>query len=597
MASTRYAPFVRGRQLATSSFHRQRTPAIASGVLALSFFAFGVGSAQADGGALDPAFAGTGMVSTPMPTALGDGTAVTLQGDGKIVIGGYLGSADRRYGQLALERYMPDGSRDASFGASGLVTTDIGGSDLDVINALAVQRDGKIVAAGDAGGLLALVRYDPNGALDSTFGEMGIASPSGSSAWTTGATAVALQPDGKIVVAGGSLARYNPDGSLDSSFGTNGVVTTGASGLALALQPDGKIVVGGFRRVGTGASSYAQFVVERYDSTGTRDLGFGFNGMVTTAIGDGDAYGRALALQPDGKILLAGGAVVHWQGVSALVRYTAGGALDSSFGDKGIVITAGDNLGYVSGANAVLLQKDGRIVTVGDGLEWSWGFGLARYLPDGMVDPTFGLGGIVTTTFGASTTASARAAALQPDGKIIAFGATWPSSPGPGPLTFALARYLTEQTHPLRLEKADGTGSGTVTSKPGGISCDSGCLEDAAQFADQSLVTLTARPVAGSAVSWKGACSGSGPVCTVTMSQAKRSVSVIFSRCVAPHVIGKRLAAAKRAIRRSHCALGRTRLQSSRAIPRGRVISQNPRRGTKLPAYTKINLVVSKGRT
>lgn len=231
-------------------------------------------------------------------------------------------------------------------------------------------------------------------------------------------------------------------------------------------------------------------------------------------------------------------------------------------------------------SGSVLLQPDGKVAVVGGEI--------ARYLPDGSVDPSFGVSGEVTAPFFLT------AGALQPDGKILGVGAVEASLPGTK-ISLALARYLVQDSHLLSLRRASGTGYGLITSQPFGIVCLNICTHDSAQFADQSVVTLTVHSTEGSAISWTGACKGSGRVCRVRMQQAARSVGVKFSRCLVPRLKGKRVAGARRAIRRAHCSVGRTRTRHSR-VAKGRVIAQHPARGANLPAGSKVSVVISSGR-
>ena len=301
------------------------------------------------------------------------------------------------------------GDLDPSFGAGGTVVTDFGASEL--VTALVLQADGKIVVAGNTGtstpslALNALVaRYNPDGLLDATFGTGGrvIADLSGNETLT----GLALQPDGKIVVGftgfvpGGTttfvVARLNPDGSFDPGFGTGGKVTTPIAGSvvrasALARQPDGKIVV-------TGRQD-ADLIVVRYTASGSLDPSFGTGGMVTTDLGGSGDEGNAVAVQPDGKILVGA--------FGALVRYQPGGSLDPTFGSSGILLT---------GVNALVLQPDGKIVLCAGSAD----LGLVRRNPDGSPDASFGIGGRVDTDLGGLE--SCGGLALQPDGKIVILG-------------------------------------------------------------------------------------------------------------------------------------------------------------------------------
>jgi len=587
-----------------------RSRGLAVAALALGVLTTQLGSAQADGGALDPAFGNGGVVITATPDSTAqenaDLTAVALQADGKIVAGGHVKPPPSHGTTFAVARYNSDGSLDSSFGTGGMVTTDFG-VDGEGVNGLAIQPDGKIIAAGEAGGVLALARYNPDGSLDPTFGSGGIPGTVESGVIAGGHEGVALQPDGKIVVAGGLqdmvVARYNADGSLDTSFGNAGVVSTPQSdfeyGTAVALTPDGKIIVAGSRSNSLPDSGPDRsFLVERLNSDGSPDASFGASGIATVTVAAWD-FGYSLALQPDGKVLVGGTSETGSQQALTFARLLPDGALDHSFGDQGVVTTTENGHHYLYIASSLLLQPDGKVVAAGDGSSTSGPgseFGLARYFPDGSLDSSFGADGVLTTAFGADSGIT-RAATLQPDGRIVVVGSSFSTTPPSDAISFTLARYLSEDSHSLSVQKALlATGSGTVASQPLGIACDVDCAGDVAQFADQSLVTLTADPVPGSAVSWTGACAGSGPVCTVTMQQAAERVHVRFSRCVVPRLKGKRAVAARTAIRHAHCSVGRTRTKHSRRVAKGRVISQHPAAGRNLPAGSKVTVVVSKGR-
>ncbi len=299
---------------------------------------------QAAPGDLDPSFGSGGIVITDFG---GNDTAfaLALQPDGKIVAAG-TSSGGGTGTNFALARHNPDGSPDASFGARGTVITDFISNGSDEVHALAIQPDGKIVVAGfvSQGFDFALARFGQDGSLDPTFGTGGKVisqSTSYGSLW-----AVALQPDGKIVVAGESnsrvaLARYNPDGSLDATFGGGGTVIGVGDGRAnaIALQPDGKIVVAGDSRsyyvdFADQLRTIKRFALARYNPDGSPDATFGLGGRSTTGFG-GDDIAFALALQPDGKIIVAG----ESNSRVALARYNSDGNLDATFGGGGTVIT------------------------------------------------------------------------------------------------------------------------------------------------------------------------------------------------------------------------------------------------------------------
>ena len=395
-------------------------------------------------GSLDVSFNSNGIVLTDIDTFGDSANAVAIQTDGKIVaVGTAFTTATLGY-DFALVRYNEDGSLDTNFGTGGKVTTDLGGS-LDSANAMAIQSDGKIIAAGrnydstGAGGL-ALVRYNTNGTLDTTFGTGGkVTTNLGTGDF---ALAVSLQSDDKIIVASSSyigfgLARYNTDGGLDTTFGTNGRVDTaiyttvpGYNSLSnIAIQADDKIVA-----IGTANPTY-DFALARYTVDGSLDTTFGTGGKVTTDIGGLD-FGHAVTIQKDGKIVAAGQGAASG---AAVTRYNEDGSLDMAFGTNGIVTTY--TTGSVENPSVVLIQGDGKIVTVGTGLIGgsSGIFSLARYNTDGTLDTSFDVDGKLTTVVGVGQNTLAYAAALQNDisgntVKIIAAG----TASG----DFALVRYL-----------------------------------------------------------------------------------------------------------------------------------------------------------
>jgi uncharacterized delta-60 repeat protein len=360
----------------------------------------------------------------------------------KIVAAGTDGS------DFALARYNRDGSLDTSFDGDGKVTTSVGNINLDIVNAIAIQQDGKIVAAGTMGFQdFAVARYNADGSLDTSFDGDGIVTTNFPSAQPFDqAFAVAIQADGKIVAAGETagccftfaLARYNTDGTLDTSFGNSGRVTTDFnlfsidSVSALAVQADGKIVAGGYGSFGLGGND--DFALARYNTDGSLDMSFGSGGRTTTDFGGGTISSvctsdRAndIVIQPDGKIVAAG--VTGFRAfcsTAAVARYNSDGSLDTSFGSGGKVTGSQEEV------KGLALQPDGKLVGVGTGYlpgGFCCAFVLGRYLQSGSLDPGFGQGGQVHTPLG-----SAADVVLQADGKIVAAGATG--------LAFAFARYL-----------------------------------------------------------------------------------------------------------------------------------------------------------
>ncbi|MBD8904893.1 hypothetical protein MBTS_22090, partial [Methylobacterium bullatum] len=306
--------------------------------------------------------AGTGKVLTPVGAdgSSDTGRSVTVQPDGKILVAGYgdgTGGTD-----FALVRYNADGSLDTGFGPDGtgkILTPAAPGTASDYGQSVALQTDGKIVVAGYGVGAgnrydFALVRYDADGSLDTTFGTGGkVLTPVGTGLSSDQGNSVTLQADGKILVAGygeGSegqdfaLLRYNADGSLDTGFGPDGtgkILTPISAGTAsdqgnsVTLQADGKIVV-----VGSGWGNGQDFAAVRYNTDGSLDTGFGPDGTgkILTPVGAGmsNDAGYSVTVQADGKIVVAGYGQGSGTGYDfALVRYNADGTLDTGFGPDG----------------------------------------------------------------------------------------------------------------------------------------------------------------------------------------------------------------------------------------------------------------------
>jgi uncharacterized delta-60 repeat protein len=340
------------------------------------------------------------------------------------------------------------GSLDRCFAATGKRSTQIGSRTR--ANAMAIQPDGKIVVAGDSdngrNADFALVRYNPNGSLDTSFDTDGKVTTDFGDGYDY-AVALKLQSDGKIVVAGHSisgttdfaLARYNTNGSLDNTFSTDGILTTDIGGgsnfaSALAIQNDGKIVVAGGTNFG--GNTDFDFVLARYTTTGDLDNTFDADGILTTAVGSSTDIIQAMAIQTDNKIVVAGYTVTG-DGTAdfVLARYGTTGILDNSFDFDGkltTAISAGSDY-----ATALAIQTDGKIVTSGYGNGNN--FALARYTTNGFMDNTFDLDGIVTTS-AIPYISDSRAMAIQSDGKIVVAGF---STNNGIKYDFGLARYTT----------------------------------------------------------------------------------------------------------------------------------------------------------
>ena len=308
------------------------------------------------------------------------------------------------------------GDLDTSFDGDGKRAIDFGGT--DAARAVLVQPNGRIVVAGDGGpaSSFCVARLRTNGALDATFGSAGkrVIDFGGANESTQGA---ALQPDGKIVLAGASdlrvaVARLNPKGSLDTTFSGDGKMTFSWGALSRAstvlVLPNGKILLGGFSGPEGG-----NIQVARLNANGALDTTFGTGGKAPVDFG-GDDFGLAMARQANGRILVAGrssaaGAVV--------ARLRASGALDPDFdGDGRVTLPGGGS------ANAVLVQPDRRIVVVGNA-SGSSTMAVTRLNRNGSLDTTFDGDGTATIDFG-SLADLAHDVVLQPDGKIVVGGYT-----------------------------------------------------------------------------------------------------------------------------------------------------------------------------
>lgn len=386
---------------------------------------------------LDPGFGSGGKVIFPMVPSEDGAADVAVQLDGKIVVGGqaYTGS---NY-DFAAASFNADGSPDITFSGDGTVTQAIG-SGRDEGHDVAVQPDGKVLVAGlfDGGPVdfIGLVRFDSAGVPDPTFGAgdgvayYGLGTPG---SFETRGHALALQPDGKILVVGRSNAAGNDDfavirvdsaGVLDPTFSGDGklsVPVSPATDLAndVTVQPDGKILVAGY---GDGPGASRDFALARINSDGTLDAAFDGDGIVTTDISGEDDAAEGVTVRPDGSIIVAGHGETAGVDHIAVARYSPSGALDPAFGVGGIVKTPAMTGEYRG--KSVVLQNNDKIVVAGyhyDGLYTD--FLVAQYLATGALDPAFDVDGLAHIGIGA-TDDLAYGAALQPDGKIVVAGQT-----------------------------------------------------------------------------------------------------------------------------------------------------------------------------
>jgi uncharacterized delta-60 repeat protein len=483
------------------------------GVALTLVFASGISAAAGD---LDPSFDGDGKVATNFGAADVAG-GVAVQADGKIVAAGYSEDPSSNASDFVLARYKADGALDPGFGAAGEVRTVFGASSEDAAFAVAVQSDGKIVAGGgsltpgpDSSTDFALARYNQDGSLDPTFGG-GTGKVLTNLLRTEFATALAIQPDGKIVAAGMTrrpgrisprdfdfaVVRYNADGSLDTSFSGDGYDVIHFTGdydapSSVLVQPDGKIVLAGV--VDASDPNASREVLVRYNGDGSLDGSFNRTGVVEGQ--DPGGWASSVALQNDGKLVVGGGSVT---------RYNADGTVDASFGENGKAVLVGQ-----AGARIVLVEPDGKLVVAGGFYSPDGGdFLVAKLRSNGSPDRTFGEGGQMHTDFGTNSYDELNAAVLQSNRRIVVAGGSYT---GPGASDFALARFQNPAS------------------------------------------------------------------------------------CLVPKVRGQKLRRAKASIGRANCAVGKITRKPSKPAKKGRVLSQSRRAGAELRNGTRVNLVVGKNR-
>ncbi len=422
---------------------------------ALTILLFSAAQAQNKAGTLDKTFGTNGIALTSSQTAYLQATAgAAATKEGNIIVGGSISSLGEADGYFAL-KYSADGLPDSSFGNKG--RAEIRG--VGIAQTVAVQRDNKIVMAGydytdEDAYIITIARFNANGSVDSGFGTGGkILTNIGDEA-----DDIAIQEDGKIVISGEGhytflTLRYLPDGTPDKSFGNNGVVITdfinvNKKASANLIQPDSKIVVAG--------GDNLRIMIARYNPDGSLDNTFGINGQVISKFANMYNGVNDIILQPDGKIVTTGStAGFDGEGDALLVRYLPNGSIDSSFGTNGIVI---NKLQYNSLTYRVALQNNGKIVTAGvtgGGTETYDHFLVQRYNPDGSIDSAFGDNGHQVTEIDLYD--AANGLIIQADGKIVLAGGANNDKTGPSQYKIALTRYYgdgnTKQPLAIRIKR------------------------------------------------------------------------------------------------------------------------------------------------
>jgi uncharacterized delta-60 repeat protein len=332
-----------------------------------------------------PDFGDGGMVATPLAPANGMISDMAVQGDGKILVVGRLETAAGR--DWLIRRYLPDGAVDTAFGERGAVATDFGAADEEAL-AVRALPDGKILVAGTsiaAGGTAAHGRY--------------------------------------------AVARYNPDGTPDSGFGDGGQVlaefinTDYAHASGLLPLPDGRYLIAGMMHYdqpdGSTADPDADVMLTRLNGDGGIDRSFGVDGWAYALFGLAREEALGAVLQADGKILVHGYQDQGGRNAGFVARFNPDGSVDADFADHGIALDS--SAARNSAIHALALQADGRIVAVGtQGASPAAQCFATRYLPDGSPDSAFGVAGVAALDSGRDETC--RAVAVSPDGKLLLGG-------------------------------------------------------------------------------------------------------------------------------------------------------------------------------
>ena len=427
----------------------------------------GAGSLPAAPGDFDLSLGGTGVVINSSVGVEGVVQAAVIQPDGKIVVAGYSKPVMLSQIGLFVARFLPDGNLDPSFGSgAGFVRTTF--VENNTALAVALQPDGKIVTVGSLQGFhpnpatLLLTRFMPDGGMDNTFNGTGFVMAPAVEWFTAGA--VAIQSDGRILVAGGTgpglyskhftVARFLPNGLPDASFNGSGKVVTAMGDVsdeihAMALQKDGKIVVAGTSEsvapAGSTGTQTSQFAVARYLPNGALDTGFNGSGKFLAGQAlEFNAKGLCVAVQNDGKIVVGGKA---WPNV-ALMRLDAQGQPDLTFNGTG---QGTYPVGVRPVISSLLVDGIGRIVAVGGPQEEeSTGPALVmQVLPNGQLDTTFRGTGFLTSNLG-GTGGVFFAAAREKGGTLLAAGGSPKGRP-----KVALARF--QMAAGVALENPAGT--------------------------------------------------------------------------------------------------------------------------------------------
>ena len=375
----------------------------------------------------DHTFGNNGIVYPGFSTDPYYGSQILQTDSGKIILADTFMANGMGQGDFGLAQYSKDGQLDSSFGADGIASY---ATDSDTVYAAALQADNKILVAGTTfkNGIyrMQLVRFLANGVVDTTFGTNGVVHVSEGDC--TEATAIAVQPDNKILLAGCisgdlSIFRFNADGTIDSDFGNDGVLTVEfafATAVDMVLQSDGKIVLAGQDRF-----LFRTYLI-RVTTDGQLDNTFGTNGIVNIQASEEDIIMDA-TIQDDDKVILVGGGHSHSDGPGVLLlRFNTDGTLDNTFGINGVVVTSLITEFFEWG-RAIMLKPDGRLLVAGSisGAEQDYersNIILIQYLSDGNLDTSFGNAGHAILSLSNDEEERPAAVSVLDDGKLLLLG-------------------------------------------------------------------------------------------------------------------------------------------------------------------------------
>ncbi len=416
-------------------------------LLVLSFLVSLQISGWSQAGVLDQTFSGDGKVVSPVGSGDDQAFGVACQTNGKIVVVGR--SAVGNASDFAIVRYNEDGSLDNSFSGDGKLLVDIAGG-VDEARSVVILANGNILVAGFAsvGNSIdfAIIELSSDGKLSSSFSGDGKASFDFTK--TDDYCYSMLVSNNRIYLAGTTtfnsqeefaLATLKMDGNLDPLFDGDGLlhIDVGPApdfGTALAIQSDGKLVMTGY----TGSDFNTDVATIRLQSDGKLDPSFSQDGKQITDIGPNGERVYSVAIQKDQKIIVAGYTYNITGNDFAMVRFLPDGSLDKTFNMDGIVV---QDIGkYFDEAYAMMLQSDGKIIATGEAAQAATDadFGLARFTESGVLDKSFSGDGIVITPMvGGEKEDLAYAIAMQADGKIVIAGEVENGAN----LDFGVARY------------------------------------------------------------------------------------------------------------------------------------------------------------